>query len=158
MAYDDNPARSHRRPITRRYDGETHVHETEIQHFGRTGKVAPASLCLQHTTGYFATGALASVVSRTATAPLDRLKIYFICQTANPATSSVSSGRRLAGVAHAASSVWMQSTRNIWRVGGIRSLWSGNGLNIVKMVPEGATKFGVYEVGGQQLFEHGRLC
>lgn len=25
-------------------------------------------------------------------------------------------------------------------------MWSGNGLNIIKMLPEGATKFGVYEV------------
>lgn len=40
----------------------------------------------------------------------------------------------------------VQSVSNIWRVGGVRSFWSGNGLNIVKMVPEGATKFGVYEV------------
>ncbi len=36
-------------------------------------------------TGYFAAGAIAGIVSRTATAPLDRLKVYLIAQTKSSA-------------------------------------------------------------------------
>lgn len=41
----------------------------------------------------------------------------------------------------------ISSFNALWEAGGCRSLWAGNGVNIVKMLPEGATKFGMYEVG-----------
>lgn len=97
--------------------------------------------------GYFAAGGCASVTSRTITAPLDRLKVYLISQTArSPAVSQhVRHGALHKAVASASGNIF-QACRSVWNVGGVRSLWSGNGLNIVKMLPEGATKFGVYEV------------
>lgn len=97
--------------------------------------------------GYFAAGGCASVTSRTITAPLDRLKVYLISQTARkPAVSQhLCHGALHKAVASANSNIFW-ACRSIWIVGGVRSFWSGNGLNIVKMLPEGATKFGVYEV------------
>jgi len=74
-------------------------------------------------------GAVAGVVSRTCTAPLDRLKILL--------------------------QVHAGSTKNNWTVqrgfqkmyseGGTKSLWRGNLVNCVKIGPETAIKFYAYE-------------
>ena len=117
--------------------------------------------------GYFAAGGLAGITSRTATAPLDRLKVYLIAQTgtATEAIQAAKQGAALQATKHAGSSLW-NACKELWAAGGIRSLfagrliskgarlnvWSeadefaGNGLNIVKVMPESAVKFGSYEV------------
>ncbi|EEP75521.1 conserved hypothetical protein [Uncinocarpus reesii 1704] len=96
--------------------------------------------------GYFLAGGAAGVVSRTATAPLDRLKVYLIAQTKSHSIA--------ANVAKSGSAVeaaeWMawplvQALKELWRAGGIRSLFAGNGLNVAKVMPESAIKFGAYE-------------
>ncbi|KAK8212675.1 hypothetical protein IWZ01DRAFT_550610 [Phyllosticta capitalensis] len=38
------------------------------------------------------------------------------------------------------------ATKELWAAGGIRSLYAGNGLNVVKVMPESAVKFGAFEV------------
>ncbi len=87
------------------------------------------------------------MTSRTATAPLDRIKVYLIAQTTSDAsaTSFIRQGRFLKASA-AGSTSFFKACQSIWNVGGVSSLWAGNGLNIVKMLPEGAIKFGSYEV------------
>jgi solute carrier family 25 phosphate transporter 23/24/25/41 len=113
--------------------------------------------------GYFVAGGLAGIVSRTSTAPLDRLKVYLIAQTgvAQEAVSAAKSG----AIMQAAKSSWRplaNATKELWAAGGIRSLYAGkfldrrdarppltpagNGLNVVKVMPESAIKFGSYEV------------
>ncbi|KAK8249330.1 hypothetical protein IWZ00DRAFT_553529 [Phyllosticta capitalensis] len=37
------------------------------------------------------------------------------------------------------------ATKELWAAGGIRSLYAGNGLNVVKFMPESAVKFGAFE-------------
>ncbi|KAK8226956.1 hypothetical protein HDK77DRAFT_487300 [Phyllosticta capitalensis] len=37
------------------------------------------------------------------------------------------------------------ATKELWAAGGIRSLYAGNGLNVVKVMPESAVKFGAFE-------------
>ncbi|KAF2472035.1 calcium dependent mitochondrial carrier protein-like protein [Lindgomyces ingoldianus] len=96
--------------------------------------------------GYFVAGGLAGIVSRTSTAPLDRLKVYLIAQTsvAQEAVSAAKSGT----VFQAAVNAWKPmavATRELWQAGGMRSLYAGNGLNVVKVMPESAIKFGSYE-------------
>ncbi|KAI1973115.1 hypothetical protein LOZ53_004160 [Ophidiomyces ophidiicola] len=96
--------------------------------------------------GYFLAGGAAGVVSRTATAPFDRLKVYLIAQT--------KSHNMIANVAKSGTAIeaasWLtwpivQAMRDLWRAGGIRSLFAGNGLNVAKVMPESAIKFGAYE-------------
>ncbi|XP_063111326.1 mitochondrial adenyl nucleotide antiporter SLC25A24-like isoform X2 [Cavia porcellus] len=71
---------------------------------------------------------ISSGVTRTCTAPLDRLKI--IMQVHSLKTSKM----RL-------SSVFEQMIKE----GGILSLWQGNGINVFKIAPETALKIGAYE-------------
>ncbi|KAF2198898.1 calcium dependent mitochondrial carrier protein-like protein [Delitschia confertaspora ATCC 74209] len=96
--------------------------------------------------GYFVAGGIAGVASRTATAPLDRLKVYLIAQTS--ANKEVAAIAKSGHVFRAATNAWRPlatATKELWHAGGIRSLYAGNGLNVVKVMPESAIKFGSYE-------------
>ena len=113
--------------------------------------------------GYFVAGGVAGVVSRTATAPLDRLKVYLIAQVGvkDEAISAAKSGAPIEA-AKKATRPLLDATKQIWRMGGMRSMFAGsvtqiackslqlthpgNGLNVVKVMPESAIKFGSYEV------------
>lgn len=72
-------------------------------------------------------GGLAGVVSRTATAPLDRLKVLF----------QVHGEKMNVGI--------FGGLKNMVKEGGVKSLWRGNGTNCLKIAPESAIKFGAYE-------------
>jgi solute carrier family 25 (mitochondrial phosphate transporter), member 23/24/25/41 len=39
----------------------------------------------------------------------------------------------------------VNALKDLWAAGGIRSLFAGNGLNVLKVMPESAIKFGAYE-------------
>lgn len=130
-------------------------------HGGILGSIGTVLIaCVPHT-GYFVAGGIAGIVSRTSTAPLDRLKVYLIAQTgaAEEAVAAAKSGN----VLRAALNAWRPlatATKELWDAGGIRSLYageffmhmlwnvidfSGNGLNVIKVMPESAIKFGAYE-------------
>lgn len=95
--------------------------------------------------GYFLAGGIAGAVSRTATAPLDRLKVYLIAQTGVKSTvKAAKEGAPLAAAGNASRTLF-DALKELWRAGGIRSLFAGNGLNVVKVMPESAIKFGAYE-------------
>jgi len=96
--------------------------------------------------GYFAAGAVAGVVSRTSTAPLDRLKVYLIANI-GPAKDSVNAIKKgdAVGVAKTVGRPLIDATKELWKAGGMRSLFAGNGLNVIKVMPESAIKFGSYE-------------
>lgn len=72
-------------------------------------------------------GGVAGAVSRTCTAPLDRLKIML----------QVHGGRKSLRIVDAFS--------YMLREGGVRGLWRGNGINIIKIAPESAVKFAAYD-------------
>ncbi|EKG19459.1 Calcium-binding EF-hand [Macrophomina phaseolina MS6] len=96
--------------------------------------------------GYFVAGGLAGIVSRTTTAPLDRLKVYLIAQThtTETAVQAAKKGAPLAAVKRGVMSL-VKATKELWAAGGMRSLYAGNGLNVVKVMPESAVKFGAFE-------------
>ncbi|XP_059588216.1 mitochondrial adenyl nucleotide antiporter SLC25A23 isoform X1 [Alligator mississippiensis] len=83
-------------------------------------------------------GAAAGAVSRTGTAPLDRLKVFMQVHASKSNAVNVLGG-----------------LQGMVREGGIRSLWRGNGINVLKIAPESAIKFMAYEqikraIRGQQ--------
>lgn len=75
---------------------------------------------------YFIAGGIAGAASRTATAPLDRLKVVLQVQTAQA---------RL-----------VPTIRKIWKEEGLLGFFRGNGLNVLKVAPESALKFYAYEI------------
>ncbi|KAH7158899.1 mitochondrial carrier domain-containing protein [Fusarium sp. MPI-SDFR-AT-0072] len=103
--------------------------------------------------GYFLAGAIAGGVSRTATAPLDRLKVYLLVNTSSrteTAGAAFRQGRPLAALKNAAKP-FGDAFRDLVRSGGVRSLFAGNGLNVIKIMPETAIKFGSYEAAKRAL-------
>ncbi|KAL8232317.1 hypothetical protein R6Q57_002095 [Mikania cordata] len=89
--------------------------------------VIPAGISKHvHASKYLIAGGVAGAASRTATAPLDRLKVALQVQTTKASIGP--------------------AIKNIWKEGGILSFFRGNGLNVVKVAPESAIKFYTYEM------------
>lgn len=114
--------------------------------------------------GYFIAGGVSGITSRTVTAPLDRLKVYLIAQTtnSNDALQAAKSGAPIKAGRQGMRTL-VNACKDLWAAGGIRSLFAGetpclgrgflvltiitgNGINVVKVMPESAVKFGSYEV------------
>lgn len=126
--------------------------------------------------GFFLAGGLSGVVSRTCTAPFDRIKVFLIARTDLSLTvlhskkeiaRQVALGasrhvieearRKLAAIELEARksaepphqrtirSPIIQAARTLWKQGGIRAFYLGNGLNVIKVFPESAMKFGSFE-------------
>uniref|UniRef100_UPI00398F8B55 calcium-binding mitochondrial carrier protein SCaMC-2-B isoform X1 n=1 Tax=Pristiophorus japonicus TaxID=55135 RepID=UPI00398F8B55 len=73
-------------------------------------------------------GGGAGAVSRTCTAPLDRLKVLMQVHASKSNNMCIAGG-----------------FSHMIKEGGIRSLWRGNGINAIKIAPESALKFMAYE-------------
>ncbi|XP_022085201.1 calcium-binding mitochondrial carrier protein SCaMC-2-like isoform X2 [Acanthaster planci] len=92
-------------------------------------------------------GGAAGAVSRTVTAPLDRLKVIFQVIGSKKQNLSITSG-----------------FQHMYREGGLMSMWRGNGINVLKIAPETALKFFAYEhlkkllgIEGRELRMHHRF-
>ena len=82
--------------------------------------------CVPHA-GYFVAGAIAGIVSRTSTAPLDRLKVYLIAQTSAAKEEAVAAAKS-GNIFKAAANAWRPlatATKELWHAGGMRSLYAG---------------------------------
>jgi solute carrier family 25 phosphate transporter 23/24/25/41 len=84
-------------------------------------------------TGYFLAGAIAGGVSRTATAPLDRLKVYLLVNTksgTDAAIQAAKSGRPVAAL-QKAGTPFKDAIKEISRAGGIRGFFAGVNCNMI---------------------------
>ncbi|WZZ34387.1 hypothetical protein YC2023_017788 [Brassica napus] len=94
----------------------------------REGVKAPGYAVLSICKSLFA-GGVAGGVSRTAVAPLERMKI--LLQVQNPHNIKYNGT--------------VQGLKYIWRTEGLRGLFKGNGTNCARIVPNSAVKFFSYE-------------
>lgn len=77
--------------------------------------------------GYFLAGAIAGGVSRTATAPLDRLKVYLLVNTNNrgeTAVAALKKGKPLIALRNAARP-FSDAINSVYRSGGLRGFFAG---------------------------------
>lgn len=131
--------------------------------------------------GFFLAGGLSGVVSRTCTAPFDRIKVFLIARTDLSSTILHSKREIASHIANGAlkhvieearkkvaaaemelaeqikknphqhshpktiRSPIIQAARTIWKQGGLKAFYVGNGLNVLKVFPELAMKFGSFE-------------
>ncbi|KAJ3381371.1 hypothetical protein HDU92_005360 [Lobulomyces angularis] len=79
---------------------------------------------------YFFAGGISGLVSRTATAPLDRIRVLLQTSTKTKTTNKAS-------ISYAINAIYQS--------GGIKSFYKGNGINVLKVFPESAIKFMVFE-------------
>ncbi|XP_068167499.1 calcium-binding mitochondrial carrier protein SCaMC-2-A [Antennarius striatus] len=77
---------------------------------------------------HLVSGGVAGSISRTCTAPLDRLKVMM--QVYGSQTNKM---------------YIMTGLMQMIKEGGMKSLWRGNGVNVIKIAPETALKFMAYE-------------
>ena len=80
---------------------------------------------------YFIAGGIAGVISRTAIAPIERVKILFQIQRTSAAEAQSSSGLTLA--------------KNILRDEGVAAFWKGNSAAVVRVMPYMSLTFLTFE-------------
>lgn len=89
--------------------------------------VIPEGISKQlHASRYLIAGAVAGAASRTATAPLDRLKVVLQVQTTDARI--------------------IPAIKALWKEGKLLAFFRGNGLNVIKVAPESAIRFYTYEM------------
>ncbi|KAG5539571.1 hypothetical protein RHGRI_019938 [Rhododendron griersonianum] len=107
----------------------TIVNLAEEAKIASEGVKAPTHAALLSICKSLVAGGVAGGVSRTAVAPLERLKI--LLQVQNPHSIKYSGT--------------VQGLKYIWRTEGFRGLFKGNGSNCARIVPNSAVKFFSYE-------------
>jgi solute carrier family 25 phosphate transporter 23/24/25/41 len=98
----------------------------------------------------------------------NQAQVYLIANT-GPAKNSLDAVKKgdTAAIAKTVGRPIIEATKQLWKAGGIRSLfagewrfksmiflqltWLGNGLNVFKVMPESAIKFGSYEAAKRAL-------
>ncbi|KAK3261238.1 hypothetical protein CYMTET_29846 [Cymbomonas tetramitiformis] len=100
--------------------------EAEIMSKESAPQLTPLSICKSLFAGGFAGG-----LSRTAVAPLERLKIVMQVQS-------------VGGQAAKYTGIW-QGLKHMAQTEGLKGLFKGNGTNCVRIVPNSAVKFFMYE-------------
>ena len=100
---------------------------------------------------YFLAGGLAGAISRTATAPLDRLRVLLQTRLSTP-SYTINTSKTFSRISYY--ELMKVSFVRIYQDGGILSFFRGNGLNVIKIFPESAIKFYVFEYTKELLRQH----
>jgi solute carrier family 25 phosphate transporter 23/24/25/41 len=101
--------------------------ELEVKSDAMATSAGASTLMMSGTANVLLSGGMAGAVSRTATAPMDRLKVAMQAGRV-PASLGVRGG-----------------FRSLYREGGWRGLFNGNLVNVAKVAPESAIKFFAFE-------------
>lgn len=104
--------------------------QTELKHVSEKRTDKNEQNCIWK---HLASGAMGGVVSRTVTAPLDRLKVFL-------QVNGTGQGGSFAVV-----------MRSMYHEGGIKSFWRGNCMNVLKVAPNSALTFMTYDLFKQML-------
>ncbi|KAF2313432.1 hypothetical protein GH714_010963 [Hevea brasiliensis] len=112
----------------------TIVNLAEEAKLAREGVKAPSYALLSISKSLIA-GGVAGGVSRTAVAPLERLKI--LLQVQNPHSIKYNGT--------------IQGLKYIWRTEGFRGMFKGNGTNCARIIPNSAVKFFSYEEASKRI-------
>ncbi|RPD67207.1 mitochondrial carrier [Lentinus tigrinus ALCF2SS1-7] len=112
-------------------DGDFEEYEEEPHHSWLGGSTAVKFLLA---------GGIAGAVSRTCTAPFDRLKIFLITRPPELGGTSLTSQAPVRGLKAIGGAI-----ARIYAEGGVLAFWTGNGLSVAKILPESAIKFLSYE-------------
>lgn len=107
-------------------DAEPFPSDTLDARESTSGKWMPMLTAFGFNPGYFLAGGISGIVSRTSTAPLDRLKVYLIAQTdtTSKAVEAMKKGSALQATKHVTRPL-QDAMAALWRAGGIRSLFAG---------------------------------
>lgn len=119
-------------------------------------KVRIALLTVMPDPGYFVAGGLAGVISRTATAPLDRLKVYLIAQT-GVRKDSIEAAKQ-GNVTEAAKKLrqpLIDACKDLWKAGGMRSLFAGEFIDFPQFCSETHARIRQWTQCGQS---HAGIC
>ena len=104
------------------------ITESDLLHYWVFGSVPP-----KHQWHIAISGSVAGIVSRSCTAPLDRIKVYLQTDASKQNIKNV--------------------LKLIYLENGMYSFWRGNLLNCVKVMPESALKFHFFEYSKERLPE-----
>ncbi|CCE63635.1 hypothetical protein TPHA_0F01510 [Tetrapisispora phaffii CBS 4417] len=100
--------------------------------------------------GFFIAGGISGVISRTCTAPFDRLKVFLIARTDLTSTllhskKSIAAQKPNIKIDKIRSPI-IKAITTLYNQGGLRAFYVGNGLNVMKVFPESSIKFGSFEM------------
>lgn len=93
-------------------------------------------------------GGIAGAVSRTCTAPFDRIKVFMITRPPDLCGTTISDKPKVFGV-----TIIKDAITRIYAEGAVLAFWTGNGLSVAKIFPESAIKFFAYE-SAKRAFAH----
>ncbi|KIJ70031.1 hypothetical protein HYDPIDRAFT_121357 [Hydnomerulius pinastri MD-312] len=94
-------------------------------------------------------GGIAGAVSRSCTAPFDRLKIFLITRPPEMGGTPLGPKPSVGGLRAIGGAV-----ARIYAEGGVLAFWTGNGLSVMKIFPESAIKFMAYETAKRAFAKH----
>lgn len=124
------------------------LNNNNVDNWNSEGDVTVANDFLKGV-GFFLAGGLSGVVSRTCTAPFDRIKVFLIART--DLSSTILNSKEELAKQHGQiplnkiKSPLVKAATTLYRQGGLKAFYVGNGLNVAKVFPESAMKFGSFE-------------